>query len=282
MLFGLDIGGTKITAAAVIPGGDMLASVTLPTPATDYATFLSSCQQALQQLILKTGDVPDGQGVGVCLPGMILPETGEVIAGNLPCLRGHNLSKDLSQLFEKPVFLANDANCFALSEAMDGAGKGAETVFGAILGTGVGGGLVVRQQIVKGPHGVTGEWGHLPLPWWGPDDGPIRLCGCGRRGCIETHISGPAFERLYADATAVFNHFCDIAAKAFVVITTLFDPDIIVLGGGVGTMPGFSTEIQQKLAASSFVHPFKTRVLPAQYGASSGVRGAAWLSAASK
>ncbi len=307
---GIDLGGTKIEGLALDKGVEQ-ARVRVATPRDDYAGTLDAIVN------IVSGLVPGGQAatVGVGIPGSIEPSTGLVKNANSTWLIGRPLKQDLEARLARPVAIANDANCFALSEATDGAGRGAAVVFGVIVGTGVGGGLVVDGRCLTGPNGVAGEWGHTPLPWMGADEFPGALCYCGRRGCIETFLSGPALaaeytrhtrrvttaEELVARAESgelvALEHLARYehrAARALAGLVNVIDPDVIVLGGGVSnvarlyeSIPRLWSEFVFACAAPSGGEapgaprlPVRTALRRAAHGDASGVRGAAWLGAA--
>lgn len=287
MRIGLDLGGTKIEGVVLGPSGAVLARRRAPTPAGDYPATL----RALCDLVADLErDVAATCTVGLCTPGSANPATGRLRNCNATALNGRPLQADLEDRLGRPLRLANDADCFALSEATDGAGAGADVVFGAILGTGVGGGVVVRGALVRGRNGVAGEWGHNPLPAPRPDELPGPPCYCGRRGCVETFLSGPALaadagcppERLAATddpaAAAARARYADRLARALAGVINLLDPDVIVLGGGLSAMPWLYDHVPAYWSAHVFsdVAP-ATALRPAAHGPASGVRGAAWL-----
>jgi fructokinase len=232
------------------------------------------------------------------MPGAISPATGLVKNANSTWLNGRPFHEDLQRTLDRPVRLANDANCFALSEAVDGAGAGADVVFGVIVGTGTGGGVVVRGHVLRGPNAVAGEWGHNPLPWAGPDEWPGPSCYCGQTGCIETFLSGPALERDYAAATgerlsgpdvaararagdpganAALERYESRMARALAGIVNVLDPDVIVLGGGLSQLERLYERVPRLWQAWAFSDRVDTPLVPPRHGDSSGVRGAAWL-----
>jgi len=236
--------------------------------------------------------------VGIGMPGAISPATGVVKNANSTWLNGRHLREDLEARLARPVRLANDANCFALSEASDGAGAGAETVFGVIIGTGCGGGVVVRGGVLTGPNAVAGEWGHTPLPWPRDDERPGPPCYCGKRGCLETFISGTGLALDYeahsgahltasevvtratggdAAARATLDRYVDRLARGLATVVNLLDPDVIVLGGGMSNVGTLYSEVPLRLPDYVFSDRVATRVVPPKHGDSSGVRGAAWL-----
>ena len=287
---GVDLGGTKIEIIALDNGIQRLRRRVL-TPQGDY-------QQTVARIVSLVEDCERELGqrgsVGVGIPGTRSPDHGRIKNANSQCLIGQDLQGDLEQCLQRPVRLANDADCFALSEACDGAGAGAPTVFGVILGTGVGGGLVVGQQLVSGPNAITGEWGHNPLPWRREEDGPTRRCYCGQDDCIETFLSGPGWAArsdLGMDASALVSaaqsghaaaqhalaRYCDQLARGLASVINLIDPYVIVLGGGLSNTAALYQQVLPLLPRYVFSDQVNTRLLQARHGDSSGVRGAAWL-----
>lgn len=287
---GVDLGGTK-TEIIALQDGQPVIRRRAPTPQGDYqktvgliASLVEDCERELGQ-----------QGsLGVGIPGTRSPDHGRIKNANSQCLIGQDLQADLEQRLQRPVRLANDADCFTLSEACDGAGAGAPSVFGVILGTGVGGGLVVRQQLLGGPNAITGEWGHNPLPWRRTDDGPVRRCYCGQDDCIETFLSGPGWaarSELGLEASVIvpaaqsgnpaaqqaLNRYCDQLARGLASVINLIDPHVIVLGGGLSNTAELYQQVVPLLPRYVFSDQVNTRLLPAKHGDSSGVRGAAWL-----
>jgi fructokinase len=295
---GIDLGGTKIEIVALgdADGGEReLLRRRTPTPREDYAGTI----EAIGKLVAEAEAELGGTGtVGIGIPGSISPATGLIRNGNSTWLNDKPLKQDLETRLARPVKLANDANCFALSEAADGAGAGADSVFGVILGTGVGGGVVIGGRIVTGANAIAGEWGHIPLPGRSDADGPPRRCWCGRPDCIETFLSGPAFERDYAaaagatapadeiarraergDATAraALARYEERLARALAMVMNLLDPDIIVLGGGVSNIAALRRDVPKLWGPPVFSDRIATRLETATHGDSSGVRGAARL-----
>ena len=287
---GVDLGGTKIEIIALDNGIQRLRRRVL-TPQGDY-------QQTVARIVSLVEDCERELGqrgsVGVGIPGTRSPDHGRIKNANSQCLIGQDLQGDLEQRLQRPVRLANDADCFALSEACDGAGAGAHTVFGVILGTGVGGGLVVGQQLVNGPNAITGEWGHNPLPWRREEDGPTRRCYCGQDDCIETFLSGPGWAArsdLGMDASALVSaaqsghaaaqqalaRYCDQLARGLASVINLIDPYVIVLGGGLSNTAALYQQVLPLLPRYVFSDQVNTRLVQARHGDSSGVRGAAWL-----
>jgi fructokinase len=295
MRIGIDLGGTKIEVIALDDDGRVLMRERVAAPRGDYGATLAAIVQLVEGVERGMGR----QGtVGVGMPGTISPASGLVKNANSVWLNGQPLAADLPRLLGRPVRFANDANCFALSEAVDGAAAGAAVVFGVIAGTGVGGGLVAHGRILDGPNRVSGEWGHNPLPW--PTDGerPGPPCYCGRSGCIETFLSGPGLARDYAgnggeplsaaeiagrflegeaQAIAAFDRYTHRFARSLATIINVIDPDVIVLGGGLSNVSHLYTAIPQRWGAFVFSDRVDTRLVHAMHGDSSGVRGAAWL-----
>jgi len=292
---GIDLGGTKIEGIALSAGGQAVAGQRIVTPREDYEGTVRAIAALVAALEYDAG----ARGtVGVGMPGAISPATGLVKNANSTWLIGRRLHEDLEGVLGRPVRLANDANCFALSEACDGAGAGAETVFGVIIGTGTGGGVVVRQRVLTGPNAVAGEWGHNPLPWPEPDELPGPPCYCGRAGCIETFLSGPGLaadhERVAgvrlgseqiaaladagdAQAEATLCRYERRMARALASIINVLDPDVIVLGGGLSKLRRLYPNVPAQWAAWVFSDRVDTRLVAPRHGDASGVRGAARL-----
>jgi fructokinase len=294
MRIGIDVGGTKIEGIALDPDGRELQRFRIPAPRDDYGQTVAaivSVVHALERSACAAGSV------GLGIPGAPSPSTGLVKNANSTWLIGRPLGLDLEAALGRPVRLANDANCFALSEAIDGAAAGGEVVFGVILGTGCGGGVVVQQRVLTGPNAIAGEWGHNPMP--APADGewPGPRCYCGRTGCIETFLSGPGLARDYrssgggsaatveivqragngdALASGVLARYEDRLARALTAVINLLDPDVIVLGGGLSNIDRLYTNVPPLLRPFGGEPP-RTRLVRARFGDSSGVRGAAWL-----
>ncbi len=304
MRLGVDLGGTKIEALALADDGRELVRRRVPTPRAYGATL--DAVAALVGDIARDAGAPDATPVGAGIPGAIVPATGLVKNANSTWLNGRPLGRDLEARLGRPVRLTNDANCFALSEATDGAGAGGVVVFGVILGTGVGGGVVVNGACLTGANSLGGEWGHNPLPWARDDERPGPPCYCGHSGCVEQFLSGPAFARDHAahtgetrttyeivdaaargdaGALASLARYHDRLARALAAVVNLLDPDVVVLGGGMSNVPGVAEAAEAGLGAYIFsatgvaagAPPPATRVVRATYGDSSGVRGAAWL-----
>ena len=299
MRIGVDLGGTKIEAIALSPGGQEIARLRVTTP-RDYVACLDAIAALVRELD-RTGGAPGTVGVGI--PGTVVPQTGRVKNANSTWLNGQPLERDLAGRLGRPVQVMNDANCFALSEATDGAAAGAPVVFGVILGTGVGGGIVVDGRCLPGANLIAGEWGHNPLPWATPDEQPGPPCYCGKRGCVESWLSGPGFEHDHtertgitvsgreivraaasgdAGATATLARYHDRLSRALASLINVLDPDVVVLGGGMSNLPGLPEATsallpRHVLAVGASSDPVLTRVVRAAHGDSSGVRGAAWL-----
>ncbi len=295
MRIGVDLGGTKIEAIALDAEGCELRRHRMPTPQGDYAATLAAVVQLVRDLEAELGR----QGsVGVGTPGALSRATGLLKNSNSVCLNGRPVDRDLARLLDRPVRIANDANCFALSEAVDGAAAGAAVVFGVILGTGTGGGVVAHGRVLDGPNGIAGEWGHNPLPWPRDDERPGPVCYCGKSGCIETFLSGPGLARDHAAATgqrldaATIAHrtadgeaaceqtlvrYAERLARALATVINVLDPDVIVLGGGLSKLERLYQRVPALWGGYAFSDRVDTRLLPARHGDSGGVRGAAWL-----
>ena len=296
MRIGIDLGGTKIEGVALDAGGAMLARRRVSTPAHDYREIVRTIAGLVESLESETGRRGT---LGVGIPGAVSPATGLVKNANTVVLIGNALDRDLAQACARPVRLANDANCFALSEATDGAAAGKDVVFGAILGTGCGGGLVVRGKVLSGANAIAGEWGHNPLPWPKPEELPGPDCYCGKKGCIETWVSGPGLAADHARVTgckgktavqvsadaksgdpaaqATLARHVDRLARALATVINLLDPDAIVLGGGLSRLPHLYQEIPAMWGKWVLSDAVSTPLLAPRHGDSSGVRGAAWL-----
>lgn len=289
---GIDLGGTKTEAIALnrATGAELLRR----RVATERGSYDGTIRVIRELVEGVEGELGRGGTVGIGIPGTISPRTGLVKNANSTWLIGKPFDRDLEAALCRPVRLANDADCFTLSEATDGAAAGADTVFGVILGTGVGGGLVVRGQLVRGPNAIAGEWGHNPLPWPGRDELPGHYCYCGKAGCIETFLSGPALERDFggkvpaADvvrlaeegddkAEGVLSRYEDRLARALASVINIFDPHVIVLGGGLGNVRRLYREVPRLWGEYVFSDAVDTKLVPPKHGDSSGVRGAAWL-----
>jgi fructokinase len=295
MRIGIDLGGTKIEGILLDDQGSEKARHKMATPAGDYAGTIQAITDLvaiLEQLSnLKHNKTP----VGIGIPGTVSPATSLIKNANSTCLIGQDMNRDLTKALKRPVRLANDANCFAVSEATDGAGAGANLVFGVILGTGVGGCLAIEGKAIKGINGITGEWGHNPLPWATDNERPGPQCYCGLKGCIETFLSGPSLAADYeresnkvckaSDLVKLGSHASKAAlsryenrlARALASIINILDPDIIVLGGGLSNISQLYESVPSLWEQWVFSDRVDTRLLKNIHGASSGVRGAAWL-----
>ena len=295
MQIGIDLGGTKIEGIAL--EADTLVAVRrrLATP-RDYAGTLDAIERLVIEIETEAGRTGS---VGVGIPGVVSRATGLVKNANSTWLIGRPLLADLESRLARPVRVANDANCFTLSEAIDGAGRGVETVFGVILGTGVGGGIAIRRRIHEGPNQIAGEWGHNPLPWMTEEErASAPTCYCGRVGCVETFLSGPALERDHALLSGAkrsgpdivraaaagdpvtlqtLDRYQDRLARALAAVINLLDPDAIVLGGGMSNLPNLPSAVSARLPRYVFSDTVMTKVVLNVHGDSSGVRGAAWL-----
>ena len=295
MRIGIDLGGTKIEGLALAADGREIARIRVPTPRNDYPGTIGAIRRLVEELEQR-GE--PGASVGVASPGAVSPATGRMKNCNSVWLNGQRLPDDLGVALRRQVRIANDADCFALSEATDGAGAGAEVVFGVIVGTGTGGGIVVRGALMSGPNAIAGEWGHNPLPWPLSDELPGPYCYCGRNGCIETWLSGPGFEydhlrstgqRMPADAivaaaasgdgpaAASLERYCHRMARALASVINLLDPDVIVLGGGMSRVGHLYSRVPELWVRHVFSDRVDTCLRFPQHGDSSGVRGAARL-----
>ena len=300
MRIGFDYGGTKIAGIALAPDGTTLAQGRVPTPRHDYEGGLAVIKSLMERLEAEAGAVAENVGIGV--PGSVDRDTGRITLGNSVWLHGHDLRGDLRAALDRPVAVANDANCFALSEAVDGAGAGANVVFGAILGTGVGGGIVVNGALIEGVNAIGGEWGHIPLPSPRDDERPGPLCSCGVAGHTAAWLSGPRLAADYARRAGVpvedgpaapeviamardgepvagetMDRFEDRLARSLATIINFLDPDVIVMGGGVSNVDRSYENVPGLIKAHVFGDKFRTRLVRNVHGDSSGVRGAAWL-----
>jgi fructokinase len=288
---GVDLGGSKIELLALDPQGEERYRKRVPTPRGDYGATLKT----VTALVGECEETLGAKGtVGVGIPGALSLSTGRVKNSNSTCLIGRPFKQDLEQALGREVRMANDANCFALSEATDGAGKGANVVFGVILGTGVGGGVVVNGRVLTGPNAIAGEWGHNPLPLPRGDDLPLPECYCGRQGCVEAYLSGPALARdagagidapqivaraAQGDARceAALARYEERLARALASVVNVLDPDVIVLGGGLSNVDRLYASVPRLWLPYVFSDQVSTRLARHVHGDSSGVRGAAWL-----
>ena len=292
MRFGLDLGGTKMEAVLLDDAGEIAWRDRRPTPAEDYKAIIDTIAELVSE---AGGHSTDEITVGIGMPGSLSPKTGLVRNSNTQSLNGRDIQQDLESRLAQPVRIANDANCFALSEAIDGAGAGVQSVFGVIVGTGCGGGLVFDGKLQNGVNGIGGEWGHNPLAAPRADELPGPPCYCGRHGCNEVWISGSGFardheavtgEKLTAEeiiasdsdaAKASFERLCDRMARALGAVINLFDPEVVVLGGGLSNVDALYTHIPEIWDAYIFSDAIETRLVKNKHGDASGVRGAAWL-----
>jgi fructokinase len=294
MRIGIDLGGTKIEVLALHDDGRELLRRRVATP-RDYDASLDAIAGLVQAVEAELGAVAS---VGVGIPGALSLASGLVKNANSTWLNGRALPVDLGTRLKRQVRVANDANCFVLSEAVDGAAAGARCVFGVIVGTGVGGGLVIDDGIWAGLNAIAGEWGHNPLPWPQRDEYPGPVCWCGKHGCLETFLSGPALERDHLAVAGVCQSAAAVAAaaaagdpaaertlaryegrlaRALATVVNLLDPDVVVLGGGLSNIERLYTNIPQLWSQWAFSDRLDTRLVPPLHGDSSGVRGAAWL-----
>jgi fructokinase len=292
---GVDLGGTKIEAAALDRSGAVHCRRRVATPGGNYRATIAAIADLVFGIEHELGMAAT---VGIGMPGAISPLTGLVKNANSVWLNGRPLQRDLEAALGRPTRLANDANCFALSEATDGAAAGLDTVFGVILGTGVGGGVAVHGRVLVGANAIAGEWGHTPLPWPTAGELPGPPCYCGRRGCIETFLSGPGLaadhhrhtgqDLAAAEIAAAAEHgaplplatierYAERLARGLAVVVNLFDPDAIVLGGGLSAMTMLYDRVPRLWSRWIFSDAVSTRLLAPRHGDSSGVRGAAWL-----
>ena len=295
MRIGIDLGGTKIEAIALNESGVELQRKRIATPQGDYPATLNAIAQLIADIETSTGQKGS---IGLGTPGALSPATRLMRNSNSVCLNGMPLKNDLENLLQRPLRLANDANCFALSEATDGAAKGASVVFGVIVGTGTGAGVVVNRQVLTGPNAIAGEWGHNPLPWPRDDERPGTDCYCGKQGCIETFLSGPGLERDFWLATGEKINAAEIVlrannsesqaeqclqryenrmARSLAHIINVLDPHVIVLGGGMSNVQRLYKNVPAIWGQHVFSDRVLTQLLPPKFGDTSGVRGAAWL-----
>ena len=284
---------------ALDAGGNECSRLRITTP-RDYQGTIRAIVDLVEAMDEACGPASAAQPIGVGIPGTISQATGLVKNANSTWLIGHPFDRDLAEALGRPVHMMNDANCFALSEATDGAGsgEGVRVVFGVILGTGVGGGLVIDGSVVEGAQRIGGEWGHNPLPWTEDDERPGPACYCGRRGCIETFLSGPGMVRDHgvvtgeelttheiaercaagdAAAAATIDRYVGRLARGLATVINVVDPDVVVLGGGMSNLPGLAEGVSAALPAWVFSDEVATRVVKNVHGDSGGVRGAAWL-----
>ena len=295
MRIGIDLGGTKIEGIALSEAGDELFRHRISTPQGDYDATLQSITELIQ---LIESNIGENGSIGICTPGSLSPTTGLLRNSNSVCMNGKAVLTDLQAVLQRKIRIANDANCFALSEATDGAAKDATVSFGVIIGTGTGAGIVIDKKILLGPNAIAGEWGHNPLPWPEDFELPGPECYCGKTGCIETWLSGPGIVRdhelhnnEFVDAETLDNRarfgdeeadetlqrYENRMAKSLAHIINILDPDVIVLGGGMGNIKRLYKNVPLLWGDYVFSDTVATKLLPPVHGDSSGVRGAAWL-----
>jgi fructokinase len=295
MRIGIDLGGTKIEAVVLDIDATESCRKRILTPQGDYQATLTAVADLVVALEAEVGQQCS---VGIGMPGSVSRATGRVKNSNSVCLNGQPLHRDLETLLDRRLQFSNDADCFALSEATDGAARDEAVVFGVIVGTGTGGGVVVNGKLVTGPNGIAGEWGHNPMPWPQQDELPGPECYCGRNGCIETWLSGPGLARDHLlvtgdvlDAIAItrlaesgdsralqtMHRYADRMARSLASVINIIDPDVIVLGGGISNFKQLYREVPLLWGKYVFSDRVDTRLVPARYGDASGVRGAAWL-----
>ncbi|MBX9747891.1 MAG: ROK family protein [Hyphomonadaceae bacterium] len=288
MRLGIDFGGTKIEGALLDSKGEILNRQRVPNPG-DYAAAVRAVANLTARIESDTGQRVSV--IGLAIPGSLSPKTGLVRNANSVWLNGTPFEQDLEAALKRPVRVENDANCFALSEAVDGAAADGRVVFGVILGTGCGGGVVVDRKVVRGANGIGGEWGHTPLPWPRDDEKPVRDW-CGRWGCLEQWLSGTGFKRAFGisareaderaqagdpEAIVMLDRYADRVSRSLAVVIDILDPDIIVFGGGVSNVKSLYPSVHGKLLAHIFSDVLHTKLVQNKHGDSSGVRGAAWL-----
>ena len=292
---GIDLGGTKIEGIALSEAGDELFRHRLATPQGDYQATLQSIAGLIDQI---EADIGEQGSIGICTPGALSPATGLLRNSNSVCMNGKPILTELQERLQREIRIANDANCFALSEATDGAAKDAAVVFGVIIGTGTGAGIVVDKKVLVGPNAIAGEWGHNPLPWPEDFELPGPECYCGKHGCIETWLSGPGIVRdhelhnnVFLDAETIDNkarfgdeesdetlqRYEDRMARSLAHVINILDPDVIVLGGGMGNIKRLYENVPVIWGDYVFSDAVNTKLVSPVHGDSSGVRGAAWL-----
>jgi len=303
MHVGIDLGGTKIEAVLMAAGGTVIARQRVATPQQDYHATLKVIAALVNQLEHK---LSQPASVGICTPGAISHITQCMKNCNSTCLNGQEFKQDIEQLLRREVRIANDADCFALSEAVDGAATGLDSMFGVILGTGVGGGIVINGRLLSGPNAIAGEWGHNLLPATAPrvSANNQRRCYCGRDDCVETYLSGPGLARSFyelnadyesagvpytaeriasradagdQDALLVLDIYAQQLAAALAQVVNIVDPHAVVLGGGISNIEALYTLVPKYWSAFIFTDQVQTKLLRNRHGDSSGVRGAAWL-----
>ena len=295
MRIGIDLGGTKIEAIALDDAGNELFRQRVATPVNDYQQVLTVIVELIKRVEQETAQ----QGsIGIGTPGAISPASGLLRNSNSTCLNHQPVKQDLQKLLEREIHIANDANCFALSEATDGAAQDTGIVFGVIVGTGTGAGVVVNGKVLTGPNAIAGEWGHNPLPWPADEERPGPDCYCGKQGCIETFLSGPGMAKDYQQKTGqqlsaeqiveiaeqgdalaedTLLRYEDRMARSLAHVINILDPDVIVLGGGMSNIQRLYANVPEQWGQYVFSDKVYTKLLSPVYGDSSGVRGAAWL-----
>lgn len=295
MKLGIDLGGTKIEIIALDDNGQTLHRQRIPTPKNNYQEIL----QSINDLVKNTeAELQQTASLGICTPGAISPNSGLLKNSNTVCLNGKPFKQDLESLLNRQIFIANDANCFALSEAVDGSAKGANIVFGVIIGTGTGAGIVINGKVLTGANAIAGEWGHNPLPWPNDFERSGLDCYCGKKGCIETWLSGSGFARNFAskfqklltaeqivagaeqgdkDCQQAMKVYEDQMARGLSHVINILDPDVIILGGGMSNIKRLYKNVPKLWQQYIFSDHVSTKLLPPLHGDSSGVRGAAWL-----
>lgn len=295
MRIGIDLGGSKIEGIALADDGHELFRHRVETPAGNYAGTLKAIVNLIQQIeitLSQTGSI------GIGTPGALSPVTGLLRNSNSVCMNGQPVKQDLEKLLGREIRMSNDANCFALSEATDGAAKNAAVVFGVIIGTGTGAGIIINGRVLNGPNAIAGEWGHNPLPWPQKNELPGPDCYCGKQGCLETFLSGPGLSHDFAQhyakkltaveisalavqgdaqANSCLQRYENRLARGLSHVINILDPDVIVLGGGMSNLQRLYENVPELLSAYVFSDNVNTRLVPPMYGDSSGVRGAAWL-----
>jgi fructokinase len=295
MRIGIDMGGTKIEGIALADSGEELLRIRIKSPRHDYEATV----EAITGIVRRIEEETDQKGtVGIGIPGAISPQTGLVKNANSTWIIGRQFDVDLENAMARKIRFANDANCLAVSEAVDGAGASAKVVFAIIIGTGCGGGIAIDKKVHRGLHSIAGEWGHISLGWMRPEEYPGVDCYCGQRGCLETFISGTGFENEYEKQTGVHKSGLEIAellgqndadaekvtqiyenrlARAIATVANIMDPDVLVLGGGMSNLARIYKNVPALVQKWTFGGEFTTPIRPAKHGDSSGVRGAAWL-----
>ncbi|MBL6927661.1 MAG: ROK family protein [Rhodospirillales bacterium] len=292
---GVDLGGTKCAGALLDPGGREVRRTRVKTPRGDYDGTIRAVVDLIAEL---AQDAPAQPTVGVDMPGIIDPRTQTVKNSNATWIQGHAFQEDLEKVLGQPVRVANDGNCFTIAEARDGAAAGAAVVFGATLGTGCGGGVVVNGAVLTGNNGIAGEWGHSPLPWADKTVRKGRPCFCGQKDCLEQYLSGGGLARTYRDlsgrkikakeisallaekdanAVSAIGIYEDRLARALAAVVNILDPDVIVLGGGVSNVERLYDNVPRLIGTYAFSDRIETPVVKAKHGDAGGVRGAAWL-----